>query len=115
MIRSINSVASRARRKRILKRASGYRGRRKNVYTVAKNAVERALAYNYRDRRKKKGEIRKLWILRINAGVRMHDCSYSSFMSLLRKKGIILNRKVLAFLAYKEPDVFSTLVEQVKK
>ena len=99
MPRSINSVASKARRKKILKQAKGYFGRRKNVYTVAKNAVEKALSYAYRDRKVKKRKFRELWIQRINAGAREHGISYSEFMGLLKKNNIDLNRKVLADLA----------------
>ena len=99
MPRSVNSVASRARRKKIMKLAKGYFGRRKNVWTVAKNAVEKALVYAYRDRRNKKRNFRALWITRINAGARMHGLSYSQFMGALKKNNVDLNRKVLADLA----------------
>ena len=115
MPRSINSVASKARRKKILKQAKGFFGRRKNVYTVAKNAVEKALSYSYRDRKTKKRNFRALWIQRINAGVREHGMSYSQFMGLLKKNNIDLNRKVLADLAMNEPEIFKSLVESLKK
>ena len=114
MPRSVNSVASRARRKKVLKLAKGYFGRRKNVWTVAKNAVEKALLYAYRDRRKKKRNFRALWITRINAGVRLHGMSYSQFMGALKKNQIELNRKVLADLAMNQPEAFKALVEKVK-
>tara|TARA_S200000501_G_scaffold360771_1_gene388239 strand:+ start:4662 stop:5009 length:348 start_codon:yes stop_codon:yes gene_type:complete len=115
MPRSINSVASKARRKKILKQAKGFFGRRKNVYTVAKNAVEKALSYAYRDRKTKKRNFRALWIQRINAGAREHGMSYSQFMGLLKKNNIDLNRKVLADLAMNEPEVFKSIVESIKK
>jgi large subunit ribosomal protein L20 len=114
MPRSTNSVASRKRRKKLLKQTKGYFGRRKNVYTVAKNAHEKALSYAYRDRRKKKGNFRALWIQRINAGVREHDMSYSEFMGKLNKAGIDLNRKVLADLAMNHPQAFEEIVKKVK-
>ena len=114
MPRSTNSVASRQRRKKILKQTKGYFGRRKNVYTVAKNANEKALQYAYRDRRKKKGNFRALWIQRINAAVREHDMSYSEFMGKLNKAGIDLNRKVLADLAMNHPQAFEEIVKKVK-
>ncbi len=114
MPRSVNSVASRARRKKVLKLAKGYFGRRKNVWTVAKNAVEKALLYAYRDRRNKKRNFRALWITRINAGVRLHGMSYSQFMGALKKNQIELNRKVLADLAMNQPEAFKALVEKVK-
>ena len=106
MPRSVNSVASRARRKRVLKLAKGYWGRRKNVWTVSKNAVEKGLTYAYRDRKAKKREFRKLWIQRINAGARVHGMSYSQFMGKVGKSGIELNRKVLADLAMNHPEAF---------
>lgn len=114
MPRSTNSVASRKRRKKILKQTKGYFGRRKNVYTVAKNAHEKALSYAYRDRRKKKGNFRALWIQRINAAVRDYDMSYSEFMGKLNKAGIDLNRKVLADLAMNHPKAFEEIVKKVK-
>jgi len=114
MPRSVNSVASKARRKKILKQAKGYFGRRKNVYTVAKNAVEKGLSYAYRDRRQKKREFRKLWIQRINAACRQEGLSYSRFMHLVNEKGIELNRKVLADLAVNNPDAFKAIVDSVK-
>ena len=114
MPRSVNSVASRARRKKIMKLAKGYFGRRKNVWTVAKNAVEKALVYAYRDRGNKKRNFRALWITRINAGARMHGLSYSQFMGALKKNNVDLNRKVLAYLAMNEPEAFKAIVEKVK-
>ena len=115
MPRSVNSVAAKARRKKILKQAKGYFGRRKNVYTVAKNAVEKALPYAYRDRKVNKRNFRKLWIQRINAGVRAYGMSYSEFMGLIKKKNIDLNRKVLADLAMNEKEIFKALIEELKK
>ncbi len=114
MPRSVNSVASRARRKKVMKQAKGYFGRRKNVWTVAKNAVEKAMLYAYRDRRNKKRTFRALWITRINAGARMHGMSYSQFMGKVKAKNIELNRKVLADLAMNHPDAFKAIVDQVK-
>ncbi len=114
MPRSVNSVASKARRKRVLKSAKGYWGRRKNVYTVAKNAVEKGMQYAYRDRRVKKREFRKLWILRINAGAREHGLSYSQLIGGLKKANIDLNRKVLADLAMNHPEAFKAVVDKIK-
>lgn len=114
MPRSVNNVASRERRKRILKLAKGYFGRKKNVWTVAKNAVEKGLVYAYRDRKQKKREFRAIWIQRINAGVRPHGLSYSSFIGKLKKSGIDLNRKVLADLAMNHPETFTAVVNKVK-
>ncbi|MCL6267853.1 50S ribosomal protein L20 [Flagellimonas myxillae] len=114
MPRSVNSVASRARRKKVMKQAKGYFGRRKNVWTVAKNAVEKAMLYAYRDRRNKKRNFRALWITRINAGARLHGMSYSQFMGKVKSNGIELNRKVLADLAMNHPDAFKAIVERVK-
>lgn len=114
MPRSVNHVASRARRKKILKYAKGYWGRRSNVWTVAKNAVEKGWGYAYRDRKQKKREFRKLWIQRINAGARQNGMSYSQFMGAANKKGIELNRKVLADLAMNHPEAFKSVVDQVK-
>lgn len=114
MPRSVNAVASRARRKRVMKMAKGYFGRRKNVWTVAKNAVERGLQYAYRDRKVKKREFRRLWIQRINAGAREHGLSYSQLMGKLSAAKIELNRKVLADLAMNHPDAFKAVVDQVK-
>jgi large subunit ribosomal protein L20 len=115
MPRSVNSVAAKARRKKILKQAKGYFGRRKNVFTVAKNAVEKALTYAYRDRKVNKRNFRSLWIQRINAGVREHGLSYSQFMGLIKSKKIDLNRKVLADLAMNHKEIFKALVEDLKK
>ncbi len=114
MPRSVNSVASRRRRKKIFKQAKGYFGRRKNVWTVAKNAVEKGMLYAYRDRKTKKRNFRSLWIQRINAGARQHDMSYSQFMGALKKNDIELNRKVLADLAMNHPEAFKAVVDKVK-
>lgn len=114
MPRSVNSVASRARRKKMLKLTKGQFGRRKNVWTVAKNSLEKGLQYAYRDRRNKKRNFRNLWITRINAGVRPYGMSYSVFMGAVHKKNISLNRKVLADLAMNHPDAFKAVVELVK-
>ncbi len=114
MPRSVNSVASRKRRKKILKQAKGYFGARSKVYTVAKNAVEKGLTYAYRDRKQKKRNFRSLWITRINAGARQYGLSYSQFMHKLSQQGIELNRKVLADLAMNEPEAFKAIIDAVK-
>ena len=114
MPRAKNAVASRARRRKILKMAKGYFGSRKNVYTVAKNSVEKALCFAYIGRKLKKRDFRALWIQRINAGVRQHDMSYSAFMGKLHKSGIELNRKVLADLAMNHPEAFKAVLNKVK-
>ncbi len=114
MPRSVNHVASRAKRKRILKLTKGYFGARKNVWTVAKNTWEKGLTYAYRDRRNKKRTFRALWIQRINAAARMHDMSYSQLMGALHKAGIEINRKVLADLAMNNPEAFEAVVKAVK-
>jgi large subunit ribosomal protein L20 len=114
MPRSVNIVASRARRKKILKKTKGYFGARKNVWTVAKNSYEKALQYSYRDRKNKKRTFRALWIQRINAGARLHGLSYSQFMGMLKKNDIEINRKVLADLAMNHPDAFKAIVDKVK-
>lgn len=114
MPRSKNAVASRARRKRILKQAKGFYGKRKNVYTVAKNIVEKGMTYSYVGRKLKKREYRQLWIARINAAVRAEGMTYSQFINKLSVKGIDLNRKVLADLAMNEPASFTALVNSVK-
>lgn len=114
MPRSVNSVASRARRKKVLKMAKGYFGARKNVWTVAKNAVEKGLVYSYRDRKNKKRNFRKLWIQRINAGARQHGMSYSVFMGKIHANGIELNRKVLADLAMNHPETFKSICDSLK-
>ena len=114
MPRSVNAVASRARRKKILKQAKGFFGRRKNVWTVAKNAVEKAMQYAYRGRKEKKRNFRSLWITRINAGTRQYGMAYSQFMGALKRNNIELNRKVLADLAMNHPEAFKAVVDQVK-
>jgi len=114
MPRSVNSVASKQRRKKVLKAAKGYYGRRKNVYTVAKNAVEKGMQYAYRDRKQKKRNFRSLWITRINAGAREHGMSYSEFMGKVHANDIQLNRKVLADLALNHPDAFKAIAEKIK-
>jgi large subunit ribosomal protein L20 len=114
MPRSVNHVASRAKRKKILSRTKGYFGSRKNVWTVAKNTWEKGQQYAFRDRRAKKREFRALWIQRINAGVREHGMSYSEFMGKVHAKGLEINRKVLADLAMNNPDAFKAIVESVK-
>ncbi|MBR6878457.1 MAG: 50S ribosomal protein L20 [Bacteroidales bacterium] len=114
MTRSVNHVASRARRKKILKKTKGQFRTRKNVWTVAKNSYEKGQTYAYRDRRNKKRDFRSLWIVRINAAVRAYDMSYSVFMDKLNKAGIEINRKVLADLALNNPEAFKAIVDQVK-
>lgn len=114
MPRSVNSVASHAKRKKVLKQTKGFYGKRKNVYTVAKNVLEKGLTYRYIGRKLKKREYRALWIARINAAVREEGMSYSQFMGKLSAKGIDLNRKVLADLAMNEPESFKQLVAEVK-
>lgn len=114
MPRSVNSVASRERRKKVLKLAKGYFGRKKNVWTVAKNQVEKGLGYAYRDRKAKKRNFRSLWIQRINAGARLHGMSYSQFMGGIHQKGIELNRKALADLAANQPKAFEAIVKSLK-
>ena len=114
MPRSVNHVASRAKRKSILKLTRGYFGARKNVWTVAKNTWEKGLTYAYRDRRNKKRNFRALWIQRINAAARLESMSYSKLMGALSKAGIEINRKVLADLALNNPEAFKAIVEKVK-
>jgi len=114
MPRSVNNVASRARRRKILKQTKGQFGRRKNVLTVAKNSLEKGLQYAYRDRRTKKRTFRSLWINRINAAVREYNMSYSEFIGALKINKIDINRKVLADLAMNNPEAFKAIVEQVK-
>jgi len=113
MPRSVNAVASRQRRKKILKQTKGQFGRRKNVFTVAKNSLEKGLGYAYRDRRTKKRNFRGLWITRINAGVREYGMSYSVFMGKLLEKKIALNRKTLADLAMNHPEAFKAIVDVI--
>lgn len=115
MPRSVNHVASRAKRKRVLELAKGFFGRKKNVWTVAKNAVEKGLGYAYRDRKAKKRDFRSLWIARINAGARLHGMSYSELMGKLKTAGVDLNRKVLADLAMNHPAAFEAIVKKVQK
>lgn len=114
MPRSVNAVASRARRKKVLDQTKGFFGSRRNVFTVAKNTLDKGLGYAYRDRKKKKSSFRALWIQRINAGVRQYDMSYSEFIGKMTKKGIALNRKTLADLAMNHPEAFKAIVEKVK-
>ncbi|TXH56440.1 MAG: 50S ribosomal protein L20 [Bacteroidia bacterium] len=114
MPRSKNSVASKARRKKILKQAKGFYGKRKNVFTVAKNVVEKGMTYSYVGRKLKKREFRTLWIARINAAVREEGLTYSVFINKLQQKGIELDRKVLADLAMNNPESFKALVASVK-
>ncbi len=114
MPRSVNAVASRARKKRILKQAKGFYGKRKNVYTVAKNVLEKGLTYRYVGRKLKKREYRALWIARINAAVRSEGLTYSRFIHLLNEKGITLDRKILADIAMNEPETFKKLIDSVK-
>jgi large subunit ribosomal protein L20 len=114
MPRSVNSVASRARKKRILKQAKGFYGKRKNVYTVAKNVLEKGLTYRYVGRKLKKREYRALWIARINAAVRAEGLTYSRFIHLLNEKGVKLDRKILADIAMNEPEAFKQLIASVK-
>jgi large subunit ribosomal protein L20 len=114
MPRSVNAVASKARRKKLLKQTKGYFGERKNVLTVAKNALEKGLVYSYIDRKKKKRNFRGLWIQRINAGVRQYGMSYSEFLGKIHSKGIELNRKTLADLAMNHPKAFEEIVNVVK-
>ena len=114
MPRSVNHVASRAKRKKILKLTRGYFGARKNVWTVAKNTWEKGLTYAYADRKKKKRNFRSLWIQRINAAARMEDLSYSKLMGMIHKAGIEINRKVLADLAMNNPEAFKAVVDKVK-
>jgi large subunit ribosomal protein L20 len=112
MPRSVNAVASRARRKKILKKTKGYFGRRKNVWTVAKNTYEKGLGYAYRDRKRKKGQFRALWIQRINAAARLEGVSYSKLMGMMAKQNIEINRKVLADLAVNHPEAFKAVVQK---
>ena len=114
MPRSVNSVAKRARRKKVLKQAKGYFGRRKNVWTIAKNAVEKGLQYSYRDRRTKKRNFRALWIMRINAAARLNGITYSELINKLKSNNIEINRKVLADLAVNNAEGFKEIVDQVK-
>ena len=113
MPRSRNNVAAKNRKKKIFKLAKGYFGRRKNVWTVTKNAVEKALQYSYIHRKTKKREIRSLWIQRINAGVREDGISYSNFMDKLKKSNITLNRKVLADIAMNDPESFKKIIKTI--
>ena len=114
MPRSVNHAASRARRKKILKRTKGYFGARKNVWTVAKGTYEKGLQYAYRDRKTKKRTFRALWIQRINAAARIEGLSYSRFMGLLKEKNILINRRVMADLARNQPEAFKAMVEKLK-
>ena len=114
MPRSVNSVDAKARRKKILKSAKGYFGRRKNVHTVSKNAVEKGMQYAYRDRRNNKRDFKSLWIQRINAGVRAEGLTYSKFINGLTKCGIVMDRKILAEIAYDSPEAFKTIVQKAQ-
>ena len=115
MPRSVNHVASRERRRKLLKKTKGYFGRRKNVWTVAKNTYEKGLQYAYRDRKKKKSNFRSLWIMRINAAARLEGVSYSKLMGMLHKENIEINRKVLADLAVNHPEAFKAVVKKATK
>ena len=114
MPRSVNAVAAKARRKKVIKAAKGYFGRRKNVHTVAKNAVEKAMQYAYIGRKQKKRNFRSLWIQRINAGVRSEGLTYSKFINGLSKCGIKIDRKILAEIAYDSPEAFKTIVQKAQ-
>ena len=114
MTRVSRGVTAKARHRKILKRAKGYYGRRKNVYRVAVQAVERGMQYAYRDRRKRKSDFRGLWIQRINAGVRMHGMTYSQFINGLKKATIEIDRKILAELAVNQPEAFKAIVEKAQ-
>jgi large subunit ribosomal protein L20 len=114
MPRSVNNVASRARRKKVLKLTRGNFGSRANVWTVAKNTWEKGMQYAYRDRKRKKGHFRGLWIQRINAAVRPEGLNYSTFINLLKQKNVVINRKVLADLAMNNPEAFKAIIEKVK-
>ncbi|MDD5066466.1 MAG: 50S ribosomal protein L20 [bacterium] len=115
MSRVKSSVASRQRRKKVLKMAEGYYGRKSKLYKTAKETVQRALRFAYRDRKVNKRYFRGLWITRINALLHKHDLSYSKFISAMKNANIILNRKMLAFLAFEEPEAFEKIIEEVKK
>ncbi|MGM0588967.1 MAG: 50S ribosomal protein L20 [Bacteroidota bacterium] len=115
MPRSRNRVASRRRRRKILQQAKGYWGKRKNVYTIAKNAVEKGLQYQYRDRKVRKREFRRLWITRINAAARQNGTTYSALMGAMKKQDMQINRKMLADIAVHDPEAFSSIVEQATK
>ena len=114
MPRSSNLVASRRRRRKIISQAKGYWGKRKNVYTIAKNAVEKGLQYQYRDRKNRKRTFRRLWIVRINAAARINGISYSKLIHAMKEKDMQINRKVLADLAMNHPDAFKAIVDKVK-
>lgn len=114
MPRSVNSVASRARRKKILKQTKGNFLARRNVWTVAKNTLEKGLGYAYRDRKTKKGEFRAIWIQRINAGARQYGMTYSELMGKINAQGVALNRKVLADLAMNHPEAFKKVIDSLK-
>ena len=115
MPRTTYSVASRKRRRKIIKSAKGYFGKRKNVYTIAKNAVEKGMSYAYIHRKQNKRNFRKLWILRINAAARLNGMTYSTFMGAYNKSGMEMNRKVLADLAMNHPDAFKAVIDKLKK
>jgi large subunit ribosomal protein L20 len=115
MPKAKNNVASRRRRKKILKQSKGYWGARGNVYTIAKGSVEKGLLHAYRDRKLKKRTFRQLWIVRINAAARLHGTTYSKLMSALKENGVLINRKILANLAVENPDAFSEIVKFASK
>jgi len=115
MPRSVNAVAARAKKKKLLKQTKGYFGERKNVWTVAKNAYENSMVYAYADRRKNKRNFHRLWITRINAGVRLYGLSYSKFINKLHENNVVINRKVLADLAMNNPEAFKAIVDSVNK
>src|SRR5690554_3812725 len=112
MPRSLNLVASRHRRKKIINQAKGYWGKRKNVYTIAKNAVEKGLLYQYRDRKNRKRTFRRLWIIRINAAARLNGTTYSQLMNAMKSKNMEINRKVLADIAVHDADTFAAIVKE---
>jgi large subunit ribosomal protein L20 len=112
MPRSLNLVASRRRRRKIINQAKGYWGKRKNVYTIAKNAVEKGLLYQYRDRKNRKRNFRRLWIIRINAAARLNDTTYSKLIHAMKQKDMQINRKVLADLAVHDADTFAAIVKE---
>ena len=115
MVRIKSGVSTKKTHRKYLKMAKGYRGARRNRYRAAREAVNHALQYAYRDRRDRKSEMRRLWIARINAATRQHDMTYSVFMNGLKKANVLLDRKVLAYLAVREPAVFETLIAKSRE